>query len=135
LEGRFFSYSSQQPKAQFVLVHVLIIISMFVDIFNLTCDINEFLLMLYQSQHQQDFLLLDECKHSIFGVPSIEANNSYGRPTFESEFHQFDLNGDFNRSCYAAFNGTDFGGEDAVPHIPTYLPSLCPPPSAFLLIT
>jgi hypothetical protein len=97
-------------------------------------DINEFLLMLNQSQHQHDFLLLDECKHSIFGVPSIETNNSYGRPTFESECHQFDLNDDFNRSCYAAFNGTDFRGEDAVPHIPTYLPSLCPP-SAFLLRT
>ncbi|XP_027367177.1 transcription factor VOZ1 isoform X3 [Abrus precatorius] len=83
-----------------------------------------------QGQHQQDFLLLNECKHSIVGVPNVAANNLDG-PAFE-KFHQFDLNKDFNHSFYAGFNGTGFCEEGVVPHIYSYLPSVCPPPSAFL---
>ncbi|KAJ1394018.1 putative transcription factor [Sesbania bispinosa] len=85
-----------------------------------------------KGQHQHDFLLINECKYSTLGVPNLAANNLDGRPALELEYHQFDSNEDFNHSFYAGYNGTDFCEEDAVPHISGYLPSLCPPPSAFL---
>lgn len=101
--------------------------------FELTCDCNEFLgLNVNQSQHQHDSLLMDEYIHSILGAPSKYSNNSDRRPNFESKYHQFDLNEDFNHNCYTAFRGTGFSEEDIVPYIPSYLPSICPPPSAFL---
>ncbi|XP_040861611.1 transcription factor VOZ1 isoform X4 [Glycine max] len=80
---------------------------------------------LQQGQHQQEFRLLKECKHSTVGVPNIAANNLDGTAL---EYHQFDIK-DLDHSFYA---GTGFCEEGGVPHISSYLPSVCPPPSAFL---
>ncbi|XP_061341553.1 transcription factor VOZ1 isoform X2 [Gastrolobium bilobum] len=82
-----------------------------------------------EGQHQNDFLLIDESKHSTSGVSNMAANNLDG-PALE--YHQFDLNQDLDHSFYAGFNDTGFCEEDAVPHISSYLPSIFPPPSAFL---
>lgn len=104
-----------------------------VNAVDLTCDCNEFLgLNVNQGQHQHDFLSIDESKHSTLGVPNIAANNSDGQSGVELECHQFDLNEDFKHSFYAGLNGTGFCEEDVVPPTSSYLPSLCPPPSAFL---
>ncbi|KAG4982285.1 hypothetical protein JHK87_027034 [Glycine soja] len=78
-----------------------------------------------EGQHQQEFRLLKECKHSTVGVPNIAANNLDGTAL---EYHQFDIK-DLDHSFYA---GTGFCEEGGVPHISSYLPSVCPPPSAFL---
>ncbi|KAK7306607.1 hypothetical protein VNO77_44557 [Canavalia gladiata] len=86
-------------------------------------------LIFQEGQHQRDFLLLNEFKHSTVGVSNMTANNLDGTAL---EYHQFDLNKDFNHSFYAGFNGTGFCEEGVVPHISSYLPSVCPPPSAFL---
>jgi len=75
---------------------------------------------------------MDEYRHSILGAPSISANNSDVWTNFESKCRQFDLNEDFDHNCYTAFRGTGFSEEDVVPYIPSYLQSICPPPSAFL---
>ncbi|XP_020230935.1 transcription factor VOZ1 isoform X1 [Cajanus cajan] len=74
-----------------------------------------------EGQHQQDFLLLSECKPSTVGIPNLDG------PALE--YHQFDFNKNLDHSFYA---GTRFCEEDGVPHISSYLPSACPPPSAFL---
>ncbi|TKY71772.1 Transcription factor VOZ1 [Spatholobus suberectus] len=79
-----------------------------------------------EGQHQQDFLLLNECKHSTVGVPNMAANN-LDEPALE--YHQFDFNKHLDHSFYA---GKGFCEEGSVPHISSYLPSACPPPSAFL---
>lgn len=56
------------------------------------------------------------------------ANNFEG-PTLE---YQFDPNQDFDRSFYASFNGSVFCEENTIPFMTGYVPSVFPPPSAFL---
>ncbi|KAL5054170.1 hypothetical protein RYX36_034852 [Vicia faba] len=80
-------------------------------------------------QQQHDFPLVDERKQSISGVQTVATNNQDG-PALE--YHQFDLHQDFDHSLYTGFNGTGYSEEEAIPHISSYLPSTCPPPSAFL---
>ncbi|KAL1327209.1 hypothetical protein HN51_037287 [Arachis hypogaea] len=82
-----------------------------------------------EGQQQHDFPLVDERKHSISGVQNVAANNLEG-PALE--YHQFDLHQDFDHSFYTGFNGIGYCEEDAIPQISSYLPSICPPPSAFL---
>jgi len=83
---------------------------------------NEFLgLTINQGQHQQELLLLKECKPFTVGFPNLDGT--------ALEYHQFDINKDMDDSFYA---GTGFCEEGRVPHISSYLPSVCPPPSAFL---
>ncbi|CAK8577619.1 unnamed protein product [Lathyrus sativus] len=80
-------------------------------------------------QQQHDFPLVDERKQSTSGVQTVATNNQDG-PALE--YHQFDLHQDFDHSLYTGFNGTGYSEEEAIPHISSYLPSTCPPPSAFL---
>ncbi|KAJ0017208.1 hypothetical protein Pint_10493 [Pistacia integerrima] len=82
-----------------------------------------------QQQHHH-FLLVDQCKNSHSGVRSMGISNLEGAT--QSDYHHFDLHQDFEQNFYTGFNGTNFCGEDAMHQISGYLPSLCPPPSAFL---
>ncbi|MED6111376.1 Transcription factor voz1 [Stylosanthes scabra] len=82
-----------------------------------------------EGQRQHDFPLVEERKHSISGVQNVAANTLEG-PALE--YHQFDLHQDFDHGFYTGFNGIGYSEEDAIPHISSYLPSICPPPSAFL---
>lgn len=81
-----------------------------------------------EGQQQHDFPLVDARKHSTSGVQNVAANQDGAA----LEYHQFDLQQDFDHNLYAGFNGTGYCEEDAVPLISSYLPSVCPPPSAFL---
>ncbi|OIW13705.1 hypothetical protein TanjilG_08047 [Lupinus angustifolius] len=85
--------------------------------------------LLQEGQHHHDYPLIDESKHSTFGVHNMAANNLNGAAL---EYHQYDLNQDFNNGFYAGFTGTGYNDEVAVPCISSFLPSICPPPSAFL---
>ncbi|KOM31587.1 hypothetical protein LR48_Vigan01g114200 [Vigna angularis] len=82
-----------------------------------------------EGQQQHDFPLIDECKNSTSSVQNAAANNPDGHAL---EYHQFDLHQDYDHGFYTGFNGTGYCEEDAIPHISSYLPSICPPPSAFL---
>ncbi|KAH1217227.1 Transcription factor VOZ1 [Glycine max] len=79
---------------------------------------------LQQGQQQHDFPFVDECKHFTSSVQNVAANNPDGH---DLEYHQFDLHQDYDHGFY-----TGYCEEDAIPHISSYLPSICPPPSAFL---
>ncbi|KAI9121313.1 hypothetical protein K1719_008346 [Acacia pycnantha] len=78
-----------------------------------------------EDQKQHEFPLVDEHKHSTSGVV---ANNFEGA-TLE---YQFGPNQDFDRSFYASFNDSAFREDDTIPHVTSYVPSVCLPPSAFL---
>ena len=82
-----------------------------------------------QGQHERGFPLVDHCKDSPSGVRAMSINNLEGAT--QLEYHQFDLHQDFEH-VYTGFNGAGFCGEDSMPHTSSYLPSICPPPSAFL---
>ena len=82
-----------------------------------------------QGQHERGFPLVDHCKDSPSGVHAMSINNLGGAT--QLEYHQFDLHQDFEH-VYTGFNGAGFCGEDSMPHTSSYLPSICPPPSAFL---
>ncbi|KAF7803380.1 transcription factor VOZ1-like [Senna tora] len=81
-----------------------------------------------QGQQQHAFPLVDECKHSTSGVRNV-ANNNFEGATLE---YQFDMHQDFDHSFYAGFNNPAFCEEDTISHLSSYVPSICPPPSAFL---
>ncbi|KAH1217228.1 Transcription factor VOZ1 [Glycine max] len=80
--------------------------------------------MFQEGQQQHDFPFVDECKHFTSSVQNVAANNPDGH---DLEYHQFDLHQDYDHGFY-----TGYCEEDAIPHISSYLPSICPPPSAFL---
>ncbi|RZB81505.1 Transcription factor VOZ1 isoform B [Glycine soja] len=99
-------------------------------IWSVTSDCNKFPgLTVNQGQQQHDFPFVDECKHFTSSVQNVAANNPDGH---DLEYHQFDLHQDYDHGFYTGFNGTGYCEEDAIPHISSYLPSICPPPSAFL---
>ncbi|KAK7246431.1 hypothetical protein RIF29_41299 [Crotalaria pallida] len=87
------------------------------------------MVILQEGQHRHDFSLIDEHKPSTLGILNTATNNLDG-PALE--YHQFDINQDFNHSFYAGFTGSGFCEEETVPCIPSYIPIICPPPSAFL---
>lgn len=76
-----------------------------------------------QVQQEHDFPLV-ECK------TSAAVNNLEGATHLD--YQQFDLHQDFGSHFYTDFSGTGLCAEDGLPHISSYLPSMCPPPSAFL---
>ncbi|XP_050371767.1 transcription factor VOZ1 [Argentina anserina] len=81
---------------------------------------------------QQDlsFPMADQCKSSLLGVRSVSVNNLEGAN--QLEYHQYDLHQNFDHNYYTCFNGAALSAEDALSHVTNYLPSICPPPSAFL---
>uniref|UniRef100_A0A6N2KZQ0 Transcription factor VOZ1 n=1 Tax=Salix viminalis TaxID=40686 RepID=A0A6N2KZQ0_SALVM len=81
-------------------------------------------------QQEHAFPFVDQCKDSPTGVHSLAISNIEGAA--QLDYHQFDLPQTFEQNFYTDFNGTDLGEEDGIPHVSSYLPSMCPPPSAFL---
>jgi hypothetical protein len=81
-------------------------------------------------QQEHAFPFVDQCKDSPSGVRSLAINNIEGAA--QLDYHQFDLPQSFEQNFYTSFNGTDLGEEDGMHHVSSYLPSMCPPPSAFL---
>lgn len=72
----------------------------------------------------------DQCKDSHVAIGAAAIDTVDGINSLEQL--QFGLNQGFNQSYYDNYNSTGFGGEDTMPHVTNCLPSICPPPSAFL---
>ncbi|KAG7959042.1 hypothetical protein I3843_10G052100 [Carya illinoinensis] len=83
-----------------------------------------------QGQQDHGFPPIGECKNLSPEVRDVAINNLEG--STHLDYHQFDLHQDFEHNFYSGFSGTSLSGEDTVPHVSSYLPSICPPPSAFL---
>ncbi|PRQ29038.1 putative transcription factor VOZ family [Rosa chinensis] len=81
-------------------------------------------------QQEHGFPLADQGKSSLLGVRSAGVNNLEGAN--QLDYQQFDLHQDFDHNYYSCFNGTALSAGDALSHVTSYLPSICPPPSAFL---
>ncbi|PQQ04564.1 transcription factor VOZ1 [Prunus yedoensis var. nudiflora] len=73
-----------------------------------------------QGQHELGFPLADQCKSSPSGVRNAAANNLEGANHLD--YHQFELHQEFEHNFYTCFNSTALSGEDALPHVSTYLP-------------
>lgn len=80
--------------------------------------------------HQEPGFPLVDCKNSTSRVCNVSVNNLEGATHLD--YHQYELHQDFDHNFYTGFNGTGLSGEETLPHISSYLPSICPPPSAFL---
>jgi hypothetical protein len=83
-----------------------------------------------QGQQDHGFPLIGECKNPSSEVRDVAVNDLEGATHLD--YHQFHLHQDYENNFYSAFSITGLSGGDAVPHVPSYLPSICPPPSAFL---
>jgi hypothetical protein len=83
-----------------------------------------------QGQQDHSFPLIGECKNPSSEVRDVAVHDLEGATHLD--YHQFHLHQDYENNFYSAFSVTGLSGGDAVPHVPSYLPSICPPPSAFL---
>ena len=83
-----------------------------------------------QGQQDHSFPLIGECKNPSSEVRDMAVNNLEGAT--QVDYNQFDLQPDFEHNFYSGINGMGLSAEDAVPHTSSYLPSIFPPPSAFL---
>ncbi|KAE7995774.1 hypothetical protein FH972_000542 [Carpinus fangiana] len=81
-----------------------------------------------QGQQDHSFPLIGECKPSS-EVRDVAVNDL--EVATHLDYHQFHLHQDYENFC-TAYTVAGLSGEDAVPHVSSYLPSICPPPSAFL---
>ena len=79
---------------------------------------------------EHGFQLVDQTKISPLGVHNMGVHNLEG--STQLDYRQFDLHQDFEQNYFAAYDGTGLCGEDSITHISNFLPSICPPPSAFL---
>ncbi|KAJ9690549.1 hypothetical protein PVL29_012944 [Vitis rotundifolia] len=79
---------------------------------------------------EHGFQLVDQCKISPSGAHNMGVHNLEGAT--QLDYRQFDLQQDFEQNFFAGYDGTALCGEDAMSHISSFLPSICPPPSAFL---
>ncbi|KAL8103674.1 hypothetical protein AgCh_028031 [Apium graveolens] len=84
---------------------------------------------------QQGFDLVDQFKGSPSGANNARANgmgvNNMAVPP-QLDYYAFDMHHDIGQTFVTGFDGTAFCNEDILPQIPIFLPSICPPPSAFL---
>ncbi|XP_057948661.1 transcription factor VOZ1 isoform X2 [Malania oleifera] len=76
------------------------------------------------------FQLVEECKGTPSGMRNMTDDSLEG--TVQLDYHQFDWPLDFGQNYFAGFANVGLCEEDAMPHISGFLPSVCPPPSAFL---
>ncbi|XP_043702299.1 transcription factor VOZ1-like [Telopea speciosissima] len=83
-----------------------------------------------QVPEENGFQGVDQCKSDPSEVHNASINNL--ELISHLDYHQFDLHQDFDHNIFIGFNGTGQCGEDGISHITGILPSICPPPSAFL---
>lgn len=81
-------------------------------------------------QHEYGLHLVDQCKISSSPPRSVSVNNLEGLT--QLDYYSFDFNQEFGNNLYPGFDGIGLSGGDAIPQISSYLPNICPPPSAFL---
>lgn len=82
-----------------------------------------------QMSQEQGFQLVDQCKGSPSGVNNIGPHNI--GVANQLDYFSFDLPQDFEQNFFTGFNG--MGQEDAsLNQMTGYLPTISPPPSAFL---
>ncbi|KAL8108141.1 transcription factor VOZ1-like [Apium graveolens] len=77
---------------------------------------------------QHGFVSVDQYKDSISGATEMRVNNM-GVPC-QIDYNLFDLHQGLE--TFTEFDNSDFCGEVAVPQTDSFLPCICPPPSAFL---
>ncbi|KAI3498729.1 hypothetical protein L1887_34509 [Cichorium endivia] len=79
------------------------------------------------TSQEQNFQLVDQCKGSPSGVNNTGVNT-------QLDYFSFDLPQDFEQNFFPGFDGMGLsrGEEDISPQMTTFLPTLSPPPSAFL---
>nr|DAD22753.1 TPA_asm: hypothetical protein HUJ06_024216 [Nelumbo nucifera] len=83
-----------------------------------------------QGPQEHDFQGIHRCKDTTSGAHNTLINNM--EMTNQLDYYQFDLHQDFDHNTFIGFNGDGECGEDSMPHLSSYLPNFCPPPSAFL---
>ncbi|GMY37671.1 transcription factor VOZ1 [Fagus crenata] len=83
-----------------------------------------------QGQQDHGFSLIGECKNPSSEVRDVAVNNMEGAT--HVDYHQFELQPDFEHNLYPGCFGIDLSAEGAMPQTTSCLPSICPPPSAFL---
>lgn len=83
-----------------------------------------------QGQQDHGFPFVGECKNLSPEIRDVAVNSLDGATHLD--YTQFDMHQDFEHNFYTSLNGAGLSGEDAIPHVSSYLPSICPPPSAFL---
>nr|XP_043625083.1 transcription factor VOZ1 isoform X2 [Erigeron canadensis] len=81
------------------------------------------------TSQEQGFQLVDQCKGSPSGVNNIGVHNMGAAN--QLDYFSFDLPHNFEHNYFSGFDG--IGREDALPQqMAGFLPTVCPPPSAFL---
>lgn len=83
-----------------------------------------------QMSQQHGFALVDQCKDSPSGATKMRVNNM-DVPT-QFDYNLFDMHKGLEQTFFTGYDNTGFHREDALPQIASFLPSICPPPSAFL---
>ncbi|XP_043689467.1 transcription factor VOZ1-like [Telopea speciosissima] len=83
-----------------------------------------------QGPEEHGFQGVDQCKGHASGVYNTSMNNL--EVTTHLDYQQFDLHQEFDPDLFIGLNCTGQCGEDDVSQISGFLPSICPPPSAFL---
>lgn len=80
--------------------------------------------------HEHGFPSVDQGKDSLCGIHTATVSNVEGVCPLE-QLH-YERNQGLDLDYYSTFNNAGYGGKDSVPTISSYLPSICPHPSAFL---
>ncbi|XP_010460649.1 PREDICTED: transcription factor VOZ1-like isoform X1 [Camelina sativa] len=80
-----------------------------------------------QGKSEHGFPLADHCKDP----PLVVGNNNFVG-TANLEYNQFDLQQEFEPNFNGGFNDCPSYGVEGPLHISTFMPTICPPPSAFL---
>ncbi|KAJ8761433.1 hypothetical protein K2173_001564 [Erythroxylum novogranatense] len=86
--------------------------------------------LLNKGQQEHSFPLVGQCKDSPSGARGMAVNNL--EEAAQLDYHQFDLPQSFEHNFYAGYSGTELCGEDGMHQFSGFLPSMGPPPSAFL---
>ncbi|CAN1149956.1 Transcription factor VOZ1 [Linum perenne] len=80
-------------------------------------------------QQEQCYTFVSQCKDPPSAARGVVMSSMEGT---QLDCHQFDLPQNFEQNFFIGFNGMHLCGEDGTQNVGSYLPGICPPPSAFL---